>query len=92
MPRSEETAGAIERFVDRQVDERWRGASTRSERRSLVKVVNFVEERFQRLLNDDVFENKVSEFLPDVSTILPKAMRLFADTFTPETVALLKSD
>ena len=64
MPRSEETAGAIERFVDRQVDEPLaRRIDQTVNDEALVKVVNFVEERFQKLVNDDEFENKVSEFL-----------------------------
>ena len=64
MLRSEETAGAISRFVDRQIDELLaRRIDQTVSDDALIKLVNFVEERFQRLVNDYEFESKVTEFL-----------------------------
>ena len=91
MLRSEETAGAIERFVDRQIDELLarRIEETVSEE-ALDKIVNFVSERFQKLVNDEDFENKVSEFLSGRLDDLARSNATLADTFTPETVAFVK--
>ena len=91
MLRSEETAGAISRFVDRQVDQLLtRRIDETINDESLVQVVTFIEERFQRLVNDDAFESKVSEFLSGRLDDLAASSATLADTFTPETVAFIK--
>jgi uncharacterized membrane protein YheB (UPF0754 family) len=91
MLRSEETAGAISRFVDRQVDELLQRCIDETVTDdTLVKVVSFIEERFQRLVNDDEFENKVTEFLSGRLDDLAQSSATLADTFTPETVAFIK--
>ncbi len=91
MLRSEETAGAIRRFVDRQIDELLeRRIDETVNDATLTKVVDFVEERFQRLVNDDEFENKVTEFLSGRLDDLAASKATLADTFTPDTVAFLK--
>jgi uncharacterized membrane protein YheB (UPF0754 family) len=91
MLRSEETAGAIRRFVDRQIDELLqRRIDETVNDETLTKVVDFVEGRFQRLVNDDEFENKVTEFLSGRLDDLAASKATLADTFTPETVAFLK--
>ena len=64
MLKSEETAAAIERFIDKQVDEL-------AERRfgdlvntnSLDTVMEAVEDRVQRLINEEGFEQKVHDFV-----------------------------
>src|SRR5678815_1518409 len=89
--KSDETAGAISRFVDRQIDdllERRIDETVNDE--TLLKLVSFIEERFQRLVNDDEFENKVREFLSGRLDDLASSTATLADTFTPETVAFLK--
>lgn len=91
MLRSEETADAISRFVDRQIDELLaRRIDQTVSDDVLAKVVNFVEERFQKLVNDDEFEIKVTEFLSGRLDDLASSNATLADTFTPETVAFVK--
>ena len=91
MLRSEETTGAIARFVDRQVDQLLaRRIDETVNDETLVKVVNFVEERFQKLVNDEEFEQKVIEFLSGRLDDLALSNATLADTFTPETVAFFK--
>src|ERR1041385_2445741 len=64
MLRSEETAEAIETFVDKQVDElleRRVGDMVKDE--SMDRVLNFVEQNLQRLISIEGFEAKVHEFV-----------------------------
>lgn len=64
MLRSEETSNAISRFVDRQIDDLLsRRIDETVNDATLAKVVSFIEERFQRLVGDEEFESKVSDFL-----------------------------
>ena len=91
MLKSEETAGAISRFVDRQIDELLtRRIDDTVNDEALRKVVTFIEERFQKLVSDEEFEAKVSEFLSGRLDDLAHSSATLADTFTPETVAFLK--
>jgi len=91
MLKSKETAAAIERFVDRQVDEllTHRLADTVSEE-SFNQAVSFVEERFQRLVSEAGFENTVREFVSGRLDDLAHSGATLAETVTAETVALLK--
>ncbi len=91
MLKNEETAAAIEKFVDRQVDElllKRVGETLRDE--SLYQVLHFIEERFQRLVNEDEFENKVRTFVSDRLEELANSNATLAETFTAETVAFIK--
>ena len=91
MLKSEETAGAISRFVDRQIDELLeRRIDDTVNDEALSKLVSFIEERFQKLVTDEEFEAKVSEFLSGRLDDLAHSSATLADTFTPETVAFLK--
>src|SRR5215218_6067311 len=64
MLRSEETAAAIENFVDKQVDELLaRRVGDVVKDQSLDRVLNFVEQQFQRLTSTDGFESQVHEFV-----------------------------
>jgi len=91
MLKSEETAAAIERFIDKQVDDF-------SERRfgdlvstkSLDTVMEAVEERVQRLINEEGFERKVRDFVSGRLDDLANSNATLAETFTPETIAFIK--
>jgi uncharacterized membrane protein YheB (UPF0754 family) len=89
--KSEQTAEAIEKFVDRQVDnllER-RLSETVSEQ-TFDQILKFAEGRFHDLVNDDNFENNISGFVSDRLGDLAGTHATLAEMFTPETVALIK--
>jgi uncharacterized membrane protein YheB (UPF0754 family) len=91
MLKSEETAEAIERFVDKQVDEL-------AERRvgdvvspsSVDHARDFVEQRLQGLISTDTFEQKVRDFVSGRLDDLAHSNATLAETFTPETISFIK--
>lgn len=91
MLKSEETAAAIARFVDRQIDQLLARpiAATLSDD-ALEQIPRFVEERFQNLVSEEVFKRKVREFISGRLDDLARSNATLADTFTPETVAFIK--
>jgi uncharacterized membrane protein YheB (UPF0754 family) len=91
MLKSEETAIAIERFVDRQLDEllAHRLADTVSDE-TFGQIIKFVEERFQRLVSEAGFEATVRDFVSERLDDLARSEATLAETFTPETVNWLK--
>ena len=91
MLRSEETAGAIQKFVDKQVDElleRRVGDMVNDE--SVDRVLNFVEQHLQRLIATDGFETKVRDFVSGRLDELARSNATLAETFTPDTIAFIK--
>jgi uncharacterized membrane protein YheB (UPF0754 family) len=91
MLRSEETAEAIERFVDKQIDgllERNFGELVNNE--SVDKALDFVQQRLQGYLSDDGFQQRVSEFVSGRLDDLSRSQATFAETVTPETIAFIK--
>lgn len=91
MLKSEETAEAIEHFVDKQVDEllgRRVGDMVNDE--SVDRVLNFVEQRLQRLIASDGFETKVHEFVSGRLDDLANSNTTLAATFSRETIAFVK--
>src|SRR5690349_24576419 len=91
MLKSEETAGAIEHYVDKQVDvllDRRVGDMVKDE--SVDRLLNFVEQRVQRLIATDGFETKVHEFVAGRLDDLAHSSATLAETFTPETIAFIK--
>ncbi len=91
MLKSDETAEAIEHFVDKQVDElleRRVGDMVRED--SVDKLLNFVEQRVQRLISTDGFESKVHEFVAGRLDDLARSSAALAETFTPETIEFIK--
>ena len=91
MLKSEETAAAIENFVDKQVDElldRRVGDVVKDE--SLDRVLNFVEQQLQRLTSTDGFETQVHEFVSGRLDELSRSSATLAETFTPETIVFIK--
>jgi uncharacterized membrane protein YheB (UPF0754 family) len=91
MLKTEETAEAIERFVDKQVDEL-------AERRvgdvvspsSVDHARDFVEQRLQGLISTDTFEQKVRDFVSGRLDDLAHSNATLAETFTPETISFIK--
>lgn len=91
MLKSEETAEAIERFVDKQIDElaeRRIGDVVSSE--SLDHARDFIEQRLQRLLSTETFEQKIRDFVSGRLDDLAHSNATLAETFTPETIAFIK--
>src|SRR5215216_6323417 len=91
MLKSEETAGAIEHFVDKQVDElleRRVGDMVKEE--SVDRVLDFVEDRVQRFTATDDFETKVYEFVSGRLDDLARSSATLSETFTSETIAFIK--
>jgi uncharacterized membrane protein YheB (UPF0754 family) len=91
MLKSEETATAIERFVDRQLDEllAHRLADTVSDE-TFSRAVAFVEERFHRLVTEEGFEASVRDFVSGRLDDLAHSGATLAEAVTPETVVFLK--
>jgi uncharacterized membrane protein YheB (UPF0754 family) len=91
MLKSEETADAIASFVDRQIDELLarRVGDTLSED-LFDQILYFIQERFQRLVNEEGFEQKVSNFVSGRLDDLARSNATLAETFTPESIAFLK--
>ena len=89
--KSQETAAAIETFVDRQVDkllERQLGETVSPETFDLI--LRFAEDRFYGLVSEEVFEMKISAFVSERIDDLAHTNASLAGMFTPETVALIK--
>ena len=91
MLRSDETAEAIERFVDKQVDElAERRIGDVVSARSVDQARDFVEERLQRLIGTEGFEQTVRNFVSGRLDDLTNSSATLAETFTPETIAFIK--
>src|SRR5215208_6345156 len=76
--RSEETAEAVTRFVDRRVDE------------ILGQRLGFVENRFRGVVTERGFGSKVKEFVSARVDELAASGATLAEKFTPDTVAVIK--
>jgi uncharacterized membrane protein YheB (UPF0754 family) len=91
MLKSEETAAALSAFVDRQVDEllaRRVGDTLNDD--AFNQIVLFVQERFQRLVSEEGFEQKINNFVSGRLDDLARSNATLAETFTPETIAFIK--
>ena len=89
--RSDQTAQAIETFVDRQIDnllERRLNETISEETFALIR--NFAEERYQAFVSAEQFEAKVTSFISDRIDDLARTDATLAEMFAPETVALIK--
>ena len=90
--RSEETAGAVNAFIDRRVDELLaRRLSEALDDETYEQLVGFVEERFRGLVTERGFETKVRDFISARIDEFAHSQATLADVFTPETVALVKA-
>jgi uncharacterized membrane protein YheB (UPF0754 family) len=91
MLKSEETASAIESFVDTQIDELLdRRLGDMVSDRSLDQVLRFAEDQAQRLIATEGFETKVREFVSGRMDDLARSQATLAETFTPETIVFIK--
>jgi uncharacterized membrane protein YheB (UPF0754 family) len=91
MLKSEETAASIERFIDKQVDElAERRFGDLVSAKSLETVLDAVEDRVQRLIHEESFEQKLHDFVSGRLDDLANSNATLADTFTPETIAFIK--
>jgi uncharacterized membrane protein YheB (UPF0754 family) len=91
MLKSEETANAIQHFVDKQVDELLeRRVGDMVSDKSLDRVLGFVEQGVQRLIATEGFETRVREFVSGRLDDLSHSNATLAETFTPETIAFIK--
>lgn len=91
MLKSEETAAAIERFIDRQLDEllAHRLADTVSDE-AFAQAAKFVAERFHRLVSEAGLASTVRDFVSGRLDDLAHSGATLAETVTPETVSFLK--
>jgi len=91
MLRSEETAEAIERFVDKQIDELLaRNVGDLVNNDSIDQVLEFVQQRVQGFISNANFEGKVREFVSGRLDDLSRSNATFAETVTPDTIAFIK--
>jgi len=89
--KSQQTADAIEQFVDRQVDQllqKQLGETVSAETFDLI--LHFAEERFSGLVTEEVFEAKVRAFVSERIDDLAHTNASLQEMFTPETVTLIK--
>ena len=89
--RSEETAEAVTRFIDRRTDEilsQRLGEAVGAE--TFEQALGFVENRFRGVVTERGFESKVREFVSERVDELAASRATLAEMFTPETVAVLK--
>jgi len=91
MLKSEETAGAIGHFVDKQIDELLdRRLGDMVSDGSLDQVLRFAEDQVQRLITTEAFESKVHEFVSGRLDDLARSQATLAEMFTPETIGFIK--
>jgi len=92
MLKSEETAEAIERFVEKQVDElieRRLGDIVSAE--SLEEALSFIQQRLQRTISEEGFEKKIRDFVSGRLDDLAHSNATLGETFTPDTVTFIKN-
>lgn len=91
MLKSEETAEAIERFVDKQIDELLaRNFDELVNNQSVERALDFVQQRLQGFISNEAFEQRVSEFISGRLDDLARSNATFAETVTPDTIAFIK--
>jgi uncharacterized membrane protein YheB (UPF0754 family) len=89
--KSDQTAQAIETFVDRQVDkllERRLNETISEDTIALIR--GFAEERYEGFVSDENFEGKVYSFVSDRIDDLARTDATLAEMLSPETVGLVK--
>jgi uncharacterized membrane protein YheB (UPF0754 family) len=89
--RSEETAAAVNSFIDRRVDELLaRRLSDAIDDETYEQIIRFVEDRFQGIVNERGFEGKVRDFVSARVEELAGSRATLAEVFTPDAVAIIK--
>ena len=91
MLKSDETAEAVARFIDRQVDDLLtRRIENTFSPELFEELATFVQTRFARLVNEEGFEKQIDGFVAGRLDEIAQSNETLAETFTPETVAFLK--
>ena len=91
MLKSEETAKAIERFVDQQMDDLLdRRVGDIVSDQSFNRAFDFVEQRLQQFTTTEAFETKVRDFVSGRLNELSRCTATLAETFTAETISFIK--
>ena len=89
--KSEETAEAIGRFVDRQIDQLLeRRLSDTIGGETVQQILAFANERFRHLVEDQGLASQVRAFVSERLDALAHSQATLAEAFTPETVAIIK--
>ena len=89
--RSEETASAVNAFIDRRVDELLaRRLSDAIDDETYEQIIRFVEDRFHNIVNERGFEGKVRDFVSARVEELAASRATLAEVFTPDAVAIIK--
>jgi uncharacterized membrane protein YheB (UPF0754 family) len=89
--RSEETASAVNSFIDRRVDELLaRRLSDAVDDETYEQIIRFVEDRVHNIVNERGFEGKVRDFVSARVEELAASRATLAEVFTPEAVAIIK--
>ena len=89
--RSEETAEAVSRFIDRRVDEILsQRLSEAVSPETFEQVLGFVENRFRGVVTERGFGSKVREFVSGRVDELAASQATLAEMFTPDSVAVIK--
>jgi len=89
--KSDQTAQAIETFVDRQVDkllERRLNETVSEDTIALIR--GFAEERYEAFVSDENFEGKVYSFVSDRIDDLARTDATLAEMLSPNTIGLIK--
>lgn len=91
MLRSEETASAIESFIDKNVDELLeRKVGDIVQSNSFDDLLQFAQQRLQRAISDEAFEQRVNDFVSSRLDDLVNSNANLAQTLTPDTISFLK--
>lgn len=91
MLRSEETAEAIERFIDKQIDELLtRNFGDLVNNQSVDQLLDFVQQRLQGFITNESFEQRVGEFVSGRLDDLSQSNATLAETVTPDTISFIK--
>lgn len=89
--KSDQTAQAIETFVDKQVDVLLARRLEESLSADTIGILrSFVEDRYQSFVADERFEAKVHSFVSDRIDDLARTDATLAEMFSPETIDLIK--
>jgi uncharacterized membrane protein YheB (UPF0754 family) len=89
--KSDQTAEAIEKFVDRQVDallERRLNETVSDE--TFAQILKFAEERFHSLVSEEGFGAKVHAFVGERLDDLAGTHATLGEMFSPQTIAVIK--
>jgi len=91
MLKSEETADAIEHFVDKQVDELLkRRVGDTVNTQSIEQLVQFIQQHLERLVGDEGFDQKLRSFVSARLDELAASDSTLAGALTPETIDFIK--